>query len=248
MNALEFHDLGEDFDAGLLEQAYRDVYLPAFPLRDEQEDPTIWTPRLLDPESNPRLCFLVAGTRLGMPGARTVQGLLVAEYYAASQCVLISYVATHPVARGRGLARRLFDALGSRLEAGRLSRGQPVQAVFAEIHDPAQSDPDGDVLDPHARLRIMAKLGGLRIPIDYLQPPLGPGQQAAGGLWLIAFPAMAHRGPPLTAARVRRFLVEFYRELGSSTPETDPLYAATFASLDALARHDTVLEPLDVAA
>jgi len=130
MNTLEFHDLGEDFDAGLLEQAYRDVYLPAFPLRDEQEDPTIWTPRLLNPEGNPRLCFLVAGTRLDTPGAHAVRGLLVAEYYAASQCVLISYVATHPDARGQGLARRLFDVLGRRLDSGRFSRGQPVQAVL----------------------------------------------------------------------------------------------------------------------
>lgn len=245
MSDLEFRDLGERFDAGLLEQAYRDVYLPAFPLPDEQENPAIWTPRLLNPDGNPRLCFLVAGTRLDDPARRAVQGLLVAEYYAASRCVLISYVAAHPDARGQGLARRLFDALGERIDAGRLSRGQAVQAVFAEVHDPAQNGSGDDVLDPNLRLRIMAKLGGQRVPVDYLQPPLGPDRQAAGGLWLIAFPGMAHhQAPALTAERVRRFLVEFYRELGSDAPEADPLYAATFASVDALARRDAVLQPL----
>lgn len=244
MSALEFRDLGEHFDAGLLERAYRDVYLPAFPLPDEQEDPGIWEPRLRNPDGNPRLCFLVAGTRLDEPAQRAVQGLLVAEYYAASQCVLISYVAAHPDARGQGLARRLFDALGERIDAGRLSRGQPVQAVFAEVHDPAQNGPDDDVLDPNLRLRIMAKLGGQRVPVDYLQPPLGPDRQAADGLWLLAFPGMARGAPPLTAERIRRFLVEFYRELGSDAPEADPLYAATFASVDALTRRSAVLQPL----
>lgn len=245
MSDLEFRDLGERFDAGLLEQAYRNVYLPAFPLPEEQEDPEIWTPRLLDPDGNPRLCFLVAGTRLDDPARRTVQGLLVAEYYVVSRCVLISYVATHPDARGQGLARRLFDALGERIDAGRLSRGQAVQAVFAEVHDPAQNGSGDDVLDPNLRLCIMAKLGGQRVPVDYLQPPLGPDRQAAGGLWLIAFPGMAHhQASALTVERVRRFLVEFYRELGSDAPEADPLYAATFASVDALARRDAVLQPL----
>lgn len=243
-SALESVDLGETFDASLLDAAYREVYLPAFPLRDEQEDPAIWTPRLQNPDANPRLAWLVAGTRLADPAQRRVQGLLVGEYYAASRCVLISYVAVAEAARGRGLGRQLFDALRRTLESGRLSRGASVQAVFAEIHDPAALAATGDVLDPRARLRVMARLGGMRIPVAYLQPPLGPGQSAAGGLWLIAFPALAPAAPPPSVETVRVFLVEFYRELGSAEPERDPLYAATFASVDALAGRHKLLEPL----
>jgi hypothetical protein len=82
------------------------------------------------------------------------------------------------------------------------------------------------------------------VPVTYLQPPLGPGQSAAGGLWLIAFPELAPAAPPLSAGTVRAFLVEFYRELGSAEPERDPLYAATFASVDALAGRHSLLEPL----
>lgn len=244
MNDLEFTDLREDYDAALLDQAYREIYLPAFPLRDEQEDPSIWTRRLLDPDANPQLCFLVAGTRLADPAYRTVLGLLVAEYYAASACVLISYVAVAAHARGRGLGRRLFGVFRQRLDSGRVSRGRPVLAVFAEIHDPAHNPSGEDVLDPHARLRIMAKLGGRRIPIDYLQPPLGPAQSAAAGLWLIAFPELTANAPPLTTGRIRAFLVEFYRELGSLHPQQDPSYVATFASIDALDHRPNLQEPL----
>ncbi|HET6492039.1 MAG TPA: hypothetical protein VFG44_03610 [Burkholderiales bacterium] len=242
MSEIAFVDLGENWDAGLLEQAYRDVYLPAFPLRDEQEDPSIWTPRLLDPQANPRLSYLVATTQTGDPGRRRVLGLLVAEYYAASQCVLLSYVAV--AARGQGLARRLFEQLRVRLAAGRASRGRPVQAVFAEIHDPSMGASGDDVLDPHVRLRIMARLGGRRVPMRYLQPALGPGQAPAGGLCLIAFPALAPNAPPLTPGRIRDFLVEFYRELGSAQPLQDPLYAPTFADVDALQSRPMLLEPL----
>ena len=241
---LEFVDLGEAFDAGLLDAAYREVYLPAFPVRDEQEDPSIWIPRLQDPDANPRLAWLVAGTALADPARRQVLGLLVGEYYAASRCVLISYVAVAAVARGRGLGRQLFDALRRSLESGRLSGGKTVHAVLAEIHDPAAMAATEDVLDPQARLRVMARLGGMRVPVTYLQPPLGPGQSAAGGLWLIAFPELAPAAPPLSAGTVRAFLVEFYRELGSTEPERDPLYAATFASVDALAGRHSLLEPL----
>lgn len=241
---IEFVDLGQRFDAALLDQVYREIYLPAFPLRDEQEDPSIWTPRLLAPESNPRLAYLVAGTCLADPAQRRLLALLVAEYYAASRCVLISYLAVAEAARGRGLARALFGALRDRLADGQLSRGETVSAVFAEIHDPAAIASGDDVLDPQARLQVMARLGGRRIPAEYLQPPLGPGRSAAGGLWLIAFPGLTPVAPPLSADTVRAFLIEFYRELGSTQPERDPLYAATFASLDVLVGRTDLLEPL----
>ncbi|MDP3420236.1 MAG: hypothetical protein Q8S10_04900, partial [Thiobacillus sp.] len=133
MNALQIVDLGEHFDAALLEQTYRDVYLPAFPLPDEQEHPDIWTPRLVDPNAHPRLAFLVAGHALDDPQAREPLALLVAEYYAASRCVLVSYLAVVPGARGQGLAHRLFDALTARLHAGRFGEPGQIAAVLAEI-------------------------------------------------------------------------------------------------------------------
>lgn len=239
LNEPGFIDLGEDYDAALLDQVYREIYLPAFPIRDEQEDPTIWTPRLLDANSHPRLCFLIAGEALADPARRRVSGLLVAEFYAASACVLVSYLAVAADARRQGLAKKLFAELGRRIDAGRVSRGLPVAAVFAEIHDPQAAAAQADVLDPQARLRVMAGLGGRRIPVEYVQPALGPDQSPAGGLWLIAFPALASRPHALTVQRVRDFLVEFYLALDVENPQTHPDFRATFASVDALAGLDT---------
>lgn len=234
MSTLQWVDLGERFDADLLEQAYREVYLPAFPVRDEQEDPAIWTPRLTDPDPNPRLSFLVMGTQLDTPAERRVLGLLVAEYYAASRCMLVSYVAVAESARRQGIARRLFDCLAARIRSGHASAAQPVVALLAEIHDPAQTPPGKDVLDPAARLQVMARLGACRIPVHYIQPALSADQAPAHGLWLVAYPALVDDPAALTAQRVRDFLVEFYRVLGSADPLHDPVYAETFASVDAL--------------
>ncbi len=241
-------DLAEDFDEHLLQQVYTDIYQPAFPIRDEQEDPTIWTPRLRDPHANPHLCFLVLGQHLRDRERRKPQGMLLAEYYAASQCVLISYVAVDETQRGKGLARKLFDALQQRLHLWQQSGSRPVVAVLAEIHDPALTPATRDVLPPLARLEVMARLGGKRIPVDYLQPPLSQTQLAAGGLWLIAFPdrVMPARAP--TVAQIRQFLLEFYRELGSPDPEQDPVYTDTFASLNTLSEGTIALEPMVVVA
>ncbi|MEW6589517.1 MAG: GNAT family N-acetyltransferase [Pseudomonadota bacterium] len=244
MNALQWVDLGERFDADLLEEAYREVYLPAFPVRDEQEDPAIWTPRLTDPDPHPRLSFLVMGTRLDDPIARRVLGLLVAEYYAASRCMLVSYVAVAEAARRQGVARQLFDLLAARIRSGHASAQQPVAAVLAEIHDPAVTPPGEDVLDPAARLAVMARLGACRIPVHYIQPALSADQAPAHGLWLVAYPKLVNDPTALTAQRVRDFLVEFYDALGSADPLRDPVYAATFASVDALAAATACGQPL----
>ena len=244
MNALQWVDLGERFDANLLEQAYREVYLPAFPVRDEQESPAIWTPRLLDPDPHPRLSFLVMGTQLDQPAARRVLGLLVAEYYPASRCLLVSYLAVAETARRQGLARRLFDLLATRIRSGHASAHRPVAGVLAEIHDPAQTLPGEDVLDPATRLAVMARLGARRIPVHYVQPALSTGQAPAGGLWLVAYPDLVDDPAALSVAQVRDFLIEFYRELGSARPAEDPVYAATFASVDALAAATACGAPL----
>lgn len=244
MTELQWIDLGERFDADLLQQAYRDVYLPAFPLREEQENPSIWTPRLLDPHANPRLSFLLMGTQFDSPSARSVLGLLVAEYYAASRCILVSYLAVAETARRHGLARRLFDLLSARIRSGLASAHQPVAAVLAEIHDPGRIDGDEDVLDPAARLHVIARLGAKRIPVHYVQPALSTDQEPAEGLWLVAFPDRVIDPAALTAERVRDFLIEFYRELGCADPTRDPVYADTFASIDSLAAATSRGQPL----
>lgn len=245
---LQIVDLGERFDALLLAQVYRDVYLPAFPLPDEQEHPDIWTPRLQDPDAHPRLAFLVAGHALDDPQARAPQALLVAEYYAASRCVLVSYLAVAPAARGQGLAHRLLDALTDRLHAGRFGEPGQIAAVLAEIHDPQRIDASGDVIDPAARVEVMARLGARRLPIDYVQPALEPGKSASHDLWLVAFPARAGARARFGPGGLRAFLVEFYRALGSADPPDDPAFAATFASVrrleDRVAAGLPFLEPL----
>lgn len=233
MIPLEISDLGERFDEGLLQRVYEAIYLPAFPRLDEQENPAIWTARLRDPAANPRLTFLVASTRMNGSAALTPIALLVAEYYGDSGCVLVSYLAVAPSMQGQGVARHLFDVLAARIRSGRVSGGPLVHAVFAEVHGPQTSQLD-EVMDPSLRLRILTKLGAVHIPIDYRQPALSPDQMPVDGLWLVAFPDCVVDPGALTRDRLRNFLSEFYRVMGSPDPLDDAQYQKTFASVDAL--------------
>lgn len=244
MIALEWTDLGEHFDAELLEAAYRQVYLPAFPIRDEQEDPAVWAPRLIDPAARPRLSFLIAGMHLDDPDRRVIHGLLIAEYYADSRCLLVSYVAVAESARRQGVARYLFDVLKSRIEAGTVAGGAPVAGVLAEVHDPARIAAAEDVIDPWARIEAMTGLGARKLPIDYVQPALGVGKQPSHTLWLMIIPVLTGPDAVFTTTTLREFLIEFYRLLGSAEPERDSAYATVFASIDRLAAVEAGGEPI----
>src|SRR3954453_5039565 len=82
----EFVDLRELRDDELLERTYREVYLPSFPLPEEQEDPSTWRPLLwgeADPDQ-PTLHFLVAGR--GLDGSdRELAGLNVVRVLLQQQ-------------------------------------------------------------------------------------------------------------------------------------------------------------------
>jgi GNAT superfamily N-acetyltransferase len=215
---LELRDLRTTRDRRLLDALHRDLFLPAFPDPDEQESPDDWVPRLwsepVPPE--PEQHGVVAGASLDDPARRTLAGFAFVERYRRSRCALLSYIAVDARERGRGLARTLFErALASARDAA-AGDGAPLLAVLAEIHDPARVDGRGDVIDPAARARIMARLGGRRVPIDYVQPALSEDAQRTDRLMLIAFGADA-----IDADVVRAFLLEYYAALAVPDPAGD---------------------------
>lgn len=219
---LEFLDLRETRDAGLLEALYRDLFLPNFPDPDEQEDPGDWSPRLWgDPAPpQPEQHGVVAGTHVNDASARALAGFAFVEHYRESRCALLSYVAVDKRLRQRGLARTLFErALGSARKTANAD-GRPLRAVFAEIHDPAHVEKKNDVIDPAERARIMAHLGARLVPIRYVQPALGEGGERSDRLSLVAFPQ--HGEHTVDADVIREFLLEYYAALSVSEPADDP--------------------------
>jgi len=214
----------------LLESMYRDLYLPSFPNVDERESPSDWIPRLevnrpLPPQ--PLTYIFVTGRDLTIPdeSRRSVYGLLIAELYQQSMSALLTYLVVAESYRRHRLARGLVDRARGQLKAKATDFGRPLRAIFAEVHDPEVDDsPVAEKdwqLDPHTRLDIMAKLGGRRVPIAYVQPALGRDRSRVRSLLLFTFPL---NDQPVTTIRtevIKEFLAEFYCAEGVTDPARD---------------------------
>ena len=211
---------------------HAELFVPSFPDPDEQEGPADWAPRLWEAAAppQPEQHGFVAGTQLGDPSRRSLAGFAFVERYRASRCALLSYIAVDPRWRGRGVARALFDRA---LRSARAAAGTQLRAVFAEIHDPRRVASVYEVIDPADRARIMARLGGYRVPLTYVQPALGPGGERSDRLVLIAFPPMG--SATLDARDILAFLEEYYSALGVDDLAHDPALARIESELQAFA-------------
>jgi hypothetical protein len=103
---IELIDLREVHDEELLNIVYHDLYMPSFPISEEQEDPSVWKPLLWGPlsnQANPVLHILVAGACFGEKRDHKLLGAIFAELYKESKCGLLTYLAIRPNHRRRGL-------------------------------------------------------------------------------------------------------------------------------------------------
>jgi GNAT superfamily N-acetyltransferase len=212
------------------------LYDRAFPDAREREDPGSWPERMTDPPppGQPRTRLLAARDGSALLGG------LVFEWYPESRCGLLTYLAVRPEARRSGLGSLLVLRA---LEMLRHGDSGEARAVFSEVEDPDQVEPDADLapMPPRDRLAFFRRLDARRIRFPYVQPDLGAGR--ARHLLLLCY------GKSLPEGVLRRdvlaeFLREFYRCLGTEDPEADPDFQAMTADLP-----DPVpLEPLPVPA
>jgi GNAT superfamily N-acetyltransferase len=213
---LEFRDLRAKKDPELLRALHGDLFRRFFPDPDEQEGPDDWAPRLWGDAAaqNPEQHGFVAGTDLDDPAARRLDGFAFVERYRDSRCGLLSYIAVADRCRGQGLGRTLFDLAVASARAAAERDGAPLRAVFAEIHDPRRVRASDDVIDPHRRLAIMVRLGARLVPVEYVQPALGPAGNPSDRLMLLVFPNEAE--DELDSEVVRGFLREYYASLDAA--------------------------------
>jgi GNAT superfamily N-acetyltransferase len=241
-DGLEYRDLRKTRDVGLLEAVYRDLFVPYFPDPDEQEQPADWIPRLWEAPAppEPEQHAIVAGTHLDDPTVRVLAGFAFVERYRRSRCALLSYIAVDRSWRRRRLARTLLERAQESARMAGIADGRPLQAVFAEIHDPSRVTQANDVIEPAARVRIMARLGAWLVPINYVQPALSEGGERSDRLLLIAFPQHGER--TLDSDVVREFLFEYYAALAVPNLADDPDLKRVTAELG---RGEVELVPLD---
>lgn len=213
---IEFVDLRDHPDDALLEliHAKGGLYERSFPVDEEREHlddhrRALWGDR---PKKAPILHFIVAKT----PGeSRDVLGFVAAEYYGASRCGLLSYIAVDE-GRRRGrekVGRRLVGKAVEALHTDADGAGVALEAIFGEIHDPAKAKGHHDSMKPLDRVRVMDALGARRVPIPYVQPPLDEHGHRARTLMLVAFPIDGQPVEKLEPTVVRSFVTELYEAL-----------------------------------
>jgi GNAT superfamily N-acetyltransferase len=193
--------------AALTQAFYEQIYRDAFPIRDEAETPETWLPLLGEavPSGQPRTHIVLA-----CDPASYIVGGAIFEEYRISGCWLFTYLVVHPHVRGRGIASRLLAEV-LRIMAADQTQG-PV--LLAEAEDPARIAAPADLAFAEARLRILDKLGLRRLPIDYVQPALGPDKSTLDSLFLLCFDPAGYSCVP--ARRIDAFLHEFYAACGQA--------------------------------
>jgi GNAT superfamily N-acetyltransferase len=194
--------------AALTREFYEQIYRDAFPKSDQAESPDTWLPLLEDvvPEGQPRTHIVLACN-----ADDRILGGIIFEEYRASGCWLATYIAVRPDARRLGLAAGLMS------QAVRTSGTNQANecSLLAEAENPARISDAAERARAEERLRILDKLGMRILPIEYVQPTLGPGKHPLDDLLLLCFsPQEAPSRIP--AKRISAFLNEFYAALGQA--------------------------------
>lgn len=219
----------------LLQKAYDEVYVPAFPIDEEREDISVWLNNLKGYKPGVQIVIAIAGENLDKPAA-TLKAISVAYYYADQDAGLLAYNAVSPNAQGQGLGRTMVDARKMALVDFARAKNKPLGAVVIECNDPAKVKPEDDVMDPAVRIRMFEKWGARVVPIDYVQPPLEPGGDKCDTLKLLAYPHPVTGQYP-TPAELKAYITGIYKELEANSPmpvEQNPDYIRTVKQLDAM--------------
>jgi hypothetical protein len=192
-----------------LERLYDEVLNPSFPV-DELMPRDKLLPRLAQEDSG--VCC-----RVVLDPAGRVVAAIIADIYQGSRVLLLSYLAVVSELRDRGVGTGLASDAVPRW----IARYQPALAV-AEVEDPRRHVAGDSVGygDADARMRLYDGLGGLILPVPYVQPALTAGADRVRNLLLMVFHAAPEVCPDrlLDPELLVRFLTDYFTACEGKTP------------------------------
>jgi GNAT superfamily N-acetyltransferase len=198
---IRLHDQHSPRAADLLRELHDEVLRPSF--RPEE----YVSPAVIKTGARPALIAcaddgLVVGGALG-------------EVYRDSGVLLLSYLATRPGFRSKGIGGTLMAALRERwLDACTLA--------VLEIDDPRHHAAHPDYGDPEARLRFYGASSVRLLPIPYFQPRLRAHLPRAYHMFLGVIPSAGATLPrSVPTARVSAFLREYFADSEGSVSDGD---------------------------
>lgn len=199
--------------ARLCQEFFSAVYINAFPKPNQTETPDVWLPLLSADHSppSPILHLIVARRRSGSKNSSKVVGGIAIEYFRSSTVAVATYLAVAPEEQRRGLGRRLLAKAIDKVSA---DNGGVRPLIFAEVEKPDSQLTDSDRQSARRRLSTIAALGGRRIDVAYIQPQLGPNQEAVTDLMLVLLEPEGQRLESVPRGTMELFLDEFFGSLG----------------------------------
>jgi hypothetical protein len=156
----------------LLEEAYEDIYVPAFPDAKERESLEKFKKAINGGYDKVQIVVNVLGEHLEDPENYVIKGMSVAYYYEQQNVGLLAYNAISPEHREAGLGKLMVQSRIESLQQIARGQGKELAGVFIECNDPFKVTPAMDSMDPAKRIKVFEKWGARKVPIDYVQPPV----------------------------------------------------------------------------
>ncbi len=209
----------------LFRRAYRDVYLPAFPLENERESLEKMEALLKGAVPEVDMVVVIAGQNLDRSDTADIYAMSVGYYYREAKTGLLAYNAVAPEHRSKGLGRKMVE---SRIEAMKdlaARDGAALEGVLIEVNDPAKIKPEDDSIDPATRIKIFEKWGAQKVPIPYVQPVLEPGGKSCDTLLLMSY---AVDGAHIKPGTLKKFLQSVFYLCLKKGFEQDEAYLKGF--------------------
>jgi len=214
----------------LMRRAYRDIYVPAFPMPEERESLEKIEEKLARPTSGVKRVILLAGKHLDDPEKAEIYGISIAYYYSKTQAGLLAYNAIDPKYQQMGLGRLMVKGRIDGLEELAKEGGQQLKCAVIEVNDPAKVTPEQDSMDPAKRVAIFERWGAKKIPVTYVQPWLAPGEEKGTSSILMAYPVQGQYPEPEAIAG----FIEGIWEANNNGPvnyDEDPDFKKSMAEL-----------------
>lgn len=214
----------------LLKQAYDRVFAPAFPIPESRESLDKFMRALNGDIPGVSIIINVMGENLDDPAKRVLKGFSVGYYYEHHNVGLLAYNAIAPEAREKGLGKIMVQSRINSLKQRAAATGRKIAGVFVDVNDPTKVRPEDDGMDPVKRLQIFTNWGAVRVPIDYVAPPLEKDGHYCDTMLLLNYPV---DGKYASRQTVDMFLRSMYREFRQTTrPDDDFFYRQMKAQLE----------------
>jgi hypothetical protein len=172
----------------LLDEAYNDIYLPAFPDAKERESLEKIRAAVDGKFDKIQIVVNILGENLEDKENYVIKGLSIAYYYENQNVGLLAYNCIHPDHQEGGLGKLMVVSRIEALQECAKKNGKELAGVFIECNDPFKVSEDMDSMDPKKRVEVFKKWGARQVPIDYVQPPTSPDGYYCDTMILLNYP------------------------------------------------------------